>query len=474
MTSHTTASYSATVRVEIENNPGALASVLSRIGETGAQMDAIDLVESSKNHTIRDLTIMAHDAAHLERILEVVNAIDRVRVLRWWDRVFLHHQGGKIGIVNKIPLKKRDDLSIAYTPGVARVCTAIHEAPERVHQLTIKGNTVAIVTDGTAVLGLGDIGPEAAMPVMEGKAMLFKEFANIDAWPICLATKDVDEIVRTVELIAPGFGGINLEDISAPRCFEVEERLKQRLDIPVFHDDQHGTAVVVLAALINALKVIGVTPEETSVVIAGVGAAGVACAKMMLDYGVVDIVGCDRIGALYEGRKEGMTSSKEWFARHTNPKKLRGSIENVSKGRTMFLGLSGPGVFSVEALKSMAKDPIVFALANPTPEISPEEAAPYARIIATGRSDYPNQINNVLAFPGIFRGALDVHATQINEQMKLAAAKAIAGTLTDDELSEDNIIPSVFDKRVVQAVTAAVRQTAIDTGVIRKSNGTSA
>lgn len=464
-TVHTTASYSATVRVSIENKPGSLAKVLAAIGDTGGQMDAIDLVEASRTSTVRDLTVLARDDEHLQEILRAVKKAKHVKVLRWWDRVFRIHQGGKIEIHNRLPVRTRDDLSIVYTPGVARVCTMIHQHPESVTGLTIKGNSVAVVTDGTAVLGLGDIGPEAAMPVMEGKAMLFKEFGDIDAWPICLATKDVDEIVRTVELIAPGFGGINLEDISAPRCFEIEEKLKKRLKIPVFHDDQHGTAIVVLAALINALKLIEVAPEDLRVVISGVGAAGLACAKMMLNYGVKDIVGVDRIGAIYEGRMDHMTPAKKWFAKHTNPDRIEGGIVDAAKGRHMFLGLSGPGLFPLEALKAMAKGPIVFALANPTPEVLPEVAAPYARIIATGRSDYPNQINNVLAFPGIFKGALEAHATEINEPMKLAAANAIASIIPDEDIFEEYIVPSVFDKRVARAVRRAVRKAAKDTGV---------
>ncbi len=464
-TAHTTESYSATVRVSIENKPGSLAKVLAVIGETGGQMDAIDLVEASRTSTVRDLTVLARDDEHLQNILRALKKYKHAKVLRWWDRVFRSHQGGKIEIHNRLPVRTRDDLSIVYTPGVARVCMMIHQHPESVNGLTIKGNSVAVVTDGTAVLGLGDIGPEAAMPVMEGKAMLFKEFGDIDAWPICLATKDVDEIVRTVELIAPGFGGINLEDISAPRCFEIEEKLKKRLKIPVFHDDQHGTAVVVLAALINALKLIEVAPQDLRVVISGVGAAGLACAKMMLNFGVKDIVGIDRSGAIYECRKDHMTPAKEWFAKHTNPDRAKGNIVDVAKGRHMFLGLSGPGLFPLEALKAMAKGPIVFALANPTPEILPEIAAPYARIIATGRSDYPNQINNVLAFPGIFKGALEARATEINEPMKLAAANAIASIIPDEDIFEEYIIPSVFDKRVARAVRRAVRKAAKDTGV---------
>jgi len=402
-------------------------------------------------------------------VIRAIKATPRVRVRSWSDRVFLRHLGGKIEVHSKMPLTTRDALSIAYTPGVARVCMAIYEEPEKAYNLTIKKNTVAIVTDGTAVLGLGDIGPQAALPVMEGKAMLFKEFAGVDAWPICLGTKDVDEIVAVVEAIAPGFGGINLEDIAAPRCFEIERRLRERLDIPVFHDDQHGTAVVVLAALLNALKVVGKKPGDIRVVVLGVGAAGMACARMMLDCGVEDIVGVDRAGAIYKGRREHMNPAKEWFAEHTNRHKRTGDLVALCRGVDVFLGLSGPGAFPVEALQAMGRDPIVFALANPVPEIMPEEAAPYARIIATGRSDYPNQINNVLGFPGIFRGALSARARTINEPMKMAAAQAIAGIISDDELFEENLIPSVFDKRVVRAVSNAVAEAARRSGVARRA-----
>ena len=469
METQTTISFSATVRCTIPNSPGSLAKVLVRIGDVGGLMGAIDLVKATRDQTVRDLTFQARSDEHLKQIIAAIRDVPDVHVRSWSDRVFLRHLGGKIEIHSKMRVNTRDALSIAYTPGVARVCEAIHETPEKVHNLTIKGNTVAIVTDGTAVLGLGDIGPEAAMPVMEGKAMLFKEFAGIDAWPICLATKDVDEIVRTVEVLAPGFGGVNLEDISAPRCFEIEHRLRERVSIPVFHDDQHGTAVVVVAALINALKVVGKRAEDVRVVICGVGAAGMACARMMLDCGVTRVVGVDRVGVVYEGRGEGMTPAKQWFAVHTNRERITGGVPEAVRGADVFLGLSGPGTLSVEALKSMASDPIVFALANPTPEIMPEEAAPYARIIATGRSDYPNQINNVLAFPGIFRGALDSQASEINEPMKLAASRAIAGIIGEDEIHEELIIPSVFDKRVARAVSKAVSAAARESGVAKRT-----
>jgi malate dehydrogenase (oxaloacetate-decarboxylating) len=364
-------------------------------------------------------------------------------------------------------IRTRDDLSMVYTPGVARVCRAIAQDPERAFNLTIKRNTVAVVSDGSAVLGLGDIGPEAALPVMEGKAALFKQFAGVDAFPVCLDTKDADEIVETVKNIAPAFGGINLEDISAPRCFEIEEGLKSELDIPVFHDDQHGTAVVVLAALINALKITGKNIEDLRIVISGVGASGVACAKIMMAAGAGNIVGCDSRGIVHKAR-EGLNPSKQWFAEHTNPEDRTGALSDAIAGADLFLGLSVPDVLTVEDLKKMNEDPIIFAMANPDPEIRPEVAMGRARIIATGRSDYPNQINNVLCFPGIFRGALDVRAREINEEMKLAAAEAMASVISEDELSEDYIIPSVFDERVVPAVAEAVAESARETGMARR------
>jgi len=384
------------------------------------------------------------------------------------DPTFLMHLGGKIEVVPKVPLKTRADLSMAYTPGVARICDAIYKEPDKVFTLTIKRNTVAIVTDGTAVLGLGDIGPAAALPVMEGKAMLFKEFAGVDAFPICLNTKDPDEIVRTVKAISTVFGGINLEDISAPRCFQIEERLREELDIPVFHDDQHGTAVVVLAALINALKLVGKDISNVKVVVNGVGAAGVACSKIIMAAGVRNIVGCDQTGALYRGRRENMNWMKDWYAQNTNPSEEKGTVHEVIKGADVFLGLSVPGVIDAEDVKAMAEKPIVFAMANPVPEIMPEDAAPYVAVMATGRSDYPNQINNVLSFPGIFRGALACRAARINEEMKLAAANAIAGIISDAELHPEYIVPSVFDKRVAEAVAREVEAAAHQSGVARR------
>jgi malate dehydrogenase (oxaloacetate-decarboxylating) len=384
------------------------------------------------------------------------------------------HRGGKIEQHNKYPLKTRDDLSMAYTPGVARVCSQIHEDRSKAFEYTIKKNTVAIVSDGSAVLGLGNIGPEAAMPVMEGKAMLFKEFANVDAFPICVSTQDADEIVRVVELIAPTFGGINLEDISAPRCFEIEDRLKDSVDIPVFHDDQHGTAVVVMAALFNALKIVDKPISDLRVLMVGLGAAGVAVTKMMLACGVTHVIGCDRTGALSTSRADygEMSGIKRWYSENSNTEQIEGGPDEVIEGTDLFIGLSGPGIIKPESLGKMNGDAIVFAMANPNPEVMPEDAAPYVRIMATGRSDYPNQINNVLCFPGIFRGALDAGAPRITEEMKLAAAQGIAETVTAEDLSEDYIIPSVFNRDVAPAVAAAVVKEAKRAGIARFSTET--
>jgi len=457
--------YSITLRLRLVNKPAVLGLVTSTIGDAGGSIGAIDIVEAGFDTLVRDITIAAGNDQHAQEIVEAVKAVPGVTFIHFSDRVFLLHLGGKIEIKSKIPIQTRADLSLAYTPGVARICTAIYEDPAKVFTLTIKRNSVAVVTDGTAVLGLGDIGPAAALPVMEGKAMLFKEFANIDAFPICLDTKDVDQIVAIVKAIAPGFGGINLEDISAPRCFEVERRLREAIDIPVFHDDQHGTAVVVLAAAINALRVVGKTLADAKIVISGAGAAGTACAKMLATAGVKHIIGCDLHGVIHRDRSE---AGIQWWIDHTNPGNLRGKLNDVIDGADLFLGVSSGGVLTGEMVSRMASEPIVFALANPTPEITPEEAAPYAKVIGTGRSDYPNQINNVLCFPGIFRGALDCRASEINEAMKLAAANAIADCITDVELSPDYIIPSVFNRRVTPAVAAAVEDAAYATGVARR------
>jgi len=462
------ASYSLTVRVRIVNSPGMLGKVTSAIGAEGGDIGGIDIVEAGREMT-RDISFKASDEAHGQRITERLRGIEGVTVVNVSDRTFLMHLGGKIEVNGRIAVKTRDDLSMAYTPGVARVCMAIHHDPEKAYTLTIKQNTVAVVSDGSAVLGLGDIGPNGAQPVMEGKALIFKSFAGVDAFPLCLNTKSVDEIVMIVKAIAPVFGGINLEDISAPRCFEIEERLQRELDIPVFHDDQHGTAVVVLAALINALKVVGKKLADVRIVFTGAGASGIATAKLLMLEGARHIVGCDRAGTIYRGRTDNMNSMKQWFAEHTNQEGLRGSAGDALKGADIFVGLSGPGVVSLKDIQTMNRDPIVFAMANPTPEIMPEEAGPHVRVMATGRSDYPNQINNSCCFPGFFRGMLDVRARSVNDEMKLAAAHALAGIVGDAELSEEYITPSMFDPRVVPTVAAAVAEAAVRTGVARKA-----
>jgi malate dehydrogenase (oxaloacetate-decarboxylating) len=461
------ASYSFTLRVEFPHRAGSLGRILTTVGDAGAMVGAVDIVRMGQERTIRDITVNARDSEHGQRVVKAVDDLPEVKVVNVSDRTFLVHLGGKIEVRSRMQIRTRDDLSMVYTPGVARVCRAIAQDPERAFNLTIKRNTVAVVSDGTAVLGLGDIGPRAAMPVMEGKCALFKQFAGVDAFPICLDTKDTDEIVETVKNLAPAFGGINLEDISAPRCFEIEERLKEELDIPVFHDDQHGTTVVVLAALINSLKIVGKKIEDMRVVISGVGASGVACAKIMMAAGAKNIVGCDSKGVVHRER-EGLNPSKQWFAEHTNPDGRTGSLSEAMEGADLFLGLSAPDVISVEDLDKMNEDPIVFAMANPDPEIRPEVAIGHARIIATGRSDYPNQINNVLCFPGIFRGALDIRAREIDENMKLAAAGAMAAVIPNEEVSEDYIIPSVFDERVAPAVAEAVAEAGKQTGMARR------
>ncbi len=438
------------------------------IGEAGGTIGSIDLIEVEAGHTLRDIAVDTSGGEHGERIAAAVAAIEGVEVIGKLDRTFRLHLGGKIEVTNKAPVRTRDDLSMAYTPGVARVCMAIHEAPEKAFQYTIKRNTVAVVSDGSAVLGLGDIGPAAAMPVMEGKAMLFKEFGGVDAFPVCLDTKDPDEIVSIVTAMAPTFGGINLEDISAPRCFEIEDRLKEALDIPVFHDDQHGTAVVVLAALMNACKLTGRSLSDVRALVVGLGAAGVAVSRILLQAGVGDIIGCDSRGAVHAGRDDYLDGSmhpvKRWFAEHTNREGRSGTPAKVIDGTDLFVGLSGARNLDPSALARMNPDAMVFAMANPNPEVAPEEAAKYARVIATGRSDYPNQINNVLCFPGVFRGAFDVRAKSITEEMKVAAAEGIAAIVADDELREDYIIPSVFNRDVAPAVAEAVAREARASG----------
>jgi malate dehydrogenase (oxaloacetate-decarboxylating) len=463
------AQYRLTIRVKLDDAHGILGHVTTAIGEAGGIVGAVDLVEVDGNHSLRDIVVDGTGHDHWERIVAAIEATDGAEVIDTTDRTFLLHLGGKIEQANRHPLKTRDDLSMVYTPGVARVCLAIADDEDRAFQYTIKRNTVAVVSDGTAVLGLGDIGPRAAMPVMEGKCCLFKEFAGVDAFPLCLDTTDPDEIVRTVKLVAPGLGGINLEDISAPRCFEIEERLKQELDIPVFHDDQHGTAVVVMAALLNAVKLTGRRLEDLKVLIIGLGAAGIAVTKILLAAGVREIVGADSRGVLHVQRPDyldgSMNEVKRWFAEVSNRECLGGAPADAIDGVDLLIGLSGARVMPAEALARMNGDAMVFAMANPTPEVSPEEAEPYVRIMATGRSDYPNQINNVLCFPGIFRGALDVRAPAITEEMKMAAAHAIAAIVTDEELREDYIIPSVFNRDVAPAVAAAVAEQARAAGI---------
>jgi malate dehydrogenase (oxaloacetate-decarboxylating) len=465
------AQYRLTIRAKIDDAQGTLARLTGAIADTGGLVAAVDLVEANPDGSLRDIVVDAAGPAHWAEILGAIEALPGVEVIDTTDRTFLLHVGGKIEQRNKQPLATREDLSMVYTPGVARVCLAIAEDPDRAFQYTIKRNTVAVVSDGTAVLGLGDLGPEAAMPVMEGKACLFKEFAGVDAFPICLDTRDSDEIVETVRRIAPAFGGINLEDISAPRCFEIEERLKEELQIPVFHDDQHGTAVVVMAALLNAVKLTDRRLEDLRVLIIGLGAAGIAVTKIMLRAGVREIIGADSQGVLHVRRDDyldgSMGPAKRWFAEATNPECRDGSPADVIEGADLLIGVSGAEALPAAALAGMNDDAMVFAMANPNPEVNPEEAAPHVRIMATGRSDYPNQINNVLCFPGIFRGALDVRAPQITEEMKMAAARAIAAIVPDDELREDYIIPSVFNREVAPAVAAAVAEEARRSGTAR-------
>ncbi len=455
------------MRLEIPSTAGAFGALASAIGDAGGIIGAVDMHSVGKAHITRDFTVTVASDSVANAVRAQIERVDGVRLVSVSDATFLAHLGGKITVVPKIPVKTRSDLSKVYTPGVARVSLAIAADPQKAFALTIKRNSVAVVSDGTAVLGLGDIGPYGAAPVMEGKCMLFKQFADIDAFPICLDTKDVDEIVETVVRIAPIFGGINLEDISAPRCFEIERRLQERLQIPVMHDDQHGTAVVILAALMNAARVVNKRLEELTVVVAGSGAAGTATMKMLLLAGVRDVIPVDRAGAL--NRTEHYDNSHwTWLAQHTNRANRRGSLAEVLRGADVFIGVSAPGILRPEALAAMARDPIVFAMANPTPEIMPDQAAPYVAVMATGRSDFPNQVNNLLAFPGIFRGALDCRANSITDGMKLAAARAIAGIITDAERGHEYVVPSVFDTRVVDAVARAVAAAAVEDGVARR------
>ncbi len=461
---------SVILRVEMDKQVVTFGELVSVIGQQGGDIIAIDVIQPGRKMEIRDLTVSVVEPSVVETLAAAVKVMKGIHLVNVSDRTFLLHLGGKIQVQSKVPIKNRDDLSRVYTPGVANVCLAIRDDINKAFSLTIRRNTVAVVSDGTAVLGLGDIGPYAAMPVMEGKAMLFKELAGVDAFPICLDTQDTEEIIAIVKALAPTFGGINLEDISSPRCFEIERRLKEQLDIPVFHDDQHGTAVVLLAGLINALKIVGKAMSDIKVVVCGIGAAGVACSRMLLAAGVTHLVGVDKEGAIH---RDADYENEVWneYAAMTNPHNEKGLLSDVIQGADVFIGLSRPKVLDAEAVRRMNKDPIVFAMANPDPEISPEEAGPYVRVYATGRSDYPNQLNNVLVFPGIFRGALDARASTISESMKLAAAKAIAAIVTDGELNEDYIIPSVFNEKVVPAVRRAVILDAILSGVARKVPG---
>ncbi len=462
--------YSFVARLEILNRPGMFGKVASAIGKAGGDIGAIDIVASMKETIVRDVVVDVAGIEMGQKVVDRLRKVKGIKVLNVADRTFMAHQGGKIEVKSKIPCRNRDDLSRAYTPGVARVCLAVREDPRRAYDLTIKKNTIAVVTDGTAVLGLGDIGPEAAMPVMEGKAMLFKEFGGVDAFPICLRTKDPEEIITAVKWISVGFGGINLEDISAPRCFLIENRLRQELDIPVFHDDQHGTAVVVLAGLINALKVVNKDLKDIRLVVSGLGAAAVASIRLLLAAGVGQIIACDRSGILYKDRKENMNPTKAEIAEKTNLDRLRGPIGNALAGADVFLGLSEPEVIRGRDVKRMNNNSVLFAMANPVPEIMPEEVPKNVRVIATGRSDYPNQINNVLCFPGLFRGVLDLNAREINRAMLFAAANAIASIVDEKELREDYIIPSVFNRKVPEKIAEEVRKAAVQTGVARLEN----
>lgn len=452
-------SYSLTIRFQLPHQSGMLASVTQAIATAGGNIGQIDLVERTRKILVRDITVDASSSDHADAIVATVKALEEVKVLSVYDRTFALHKGGKISVEGKLALNNQEDLAMAYTPGVGRICTAIAENPERVYDLTIKGNTVAIVTDGSAVLGLGNLGPEAALPVMEGKAMLFKAFAGIDAFPICLATQDTDAIVEAVKNMSPVFGGVNLEDISAPRCFEIEARLQKELDIPIFHDDQHGTAIVSLAALFNALKVVKKSLDQVRIVINGAGAAGVAIARLLRKAGATKILMCDSRGILSTNRED-LNPQKQEFAVSQS-----GTLAGAMTGADVFLGVSAPGVVTVEMVKSMAKDPIVFAMANPIPEIQPELITDIVAVMATGRSDYPNQINNVLAFPGIFRGALDCRAKAMTMTMYLEAAMAIASLVRTSELDPEHIVPSVFDERVASAVSAAVQHAARAEGI---------
>ncbi len=467
MASLPSVSYSITVRLEIDGRASAVSSLTNAVERVGGAVTALDVNSSGRERLRIDVTCAARDTNHAQAIVEALDAVEGVTVHKVSDRTFLMHLGGKIEMRSKVPLRNRDELSMAYTPGVARVSAAIAANPEDARRLTVKRNSVAVVTDGSAVLGLGNIGPEAALPVMEGKAALFKRFADIDAWPIALDTQDTDEIVRAVQLIAPGFGGINLEDISAPRCCEVEARLRELLDIPVFHDDQHGTAIVVLAALKNALRVVGKELGSVRIAMSGAGAAGTAILKLLLHAGAKDVVVCDVHGAVHQGRGD-LDANLRWIAEHTNPDGYAGDLAGAVRGADVFIGVSAPNLLSGEEIAEMNEDAIIFALANPEPEVDPEIAALHAAVVATGRSDYPNQINNVLVFPGFFRGLLDAQSHRVTPDMMLAAASALAAVVTEEELSPHYIIPSVFHPGLAQRVAEAVREVALREGGVER------
>jgi malate dehydrogenase (oxaloacetate-decarboxylating) len=456
------AGYTLTLRTELDATPGTLGRLTSAIGEAGGDVGALDVIAKTSTVVVRDISIACRDEAHGQTVVQAAGRVPGVIVESVTDRTFALHAGGKIEITPRFPLDGRDELSMAYTPGVGRISSAIAEEPERGWDLTIKRNSVAVLTDGSAVLGLGDIGPLAALPVMEGKAMLFKQLAGIDAYPVCARTSSpgsVDELVALGEMIEPGFGGINLEDIRAPGCFEVERRLQARVDVPVFHDDQHGTATVVLAALINAARVVGRRLEDLHVVLLGVGAAGVAIARILVDAGITELLAVDRPGILHPGLRA-LDPERRWVAEHTNPERRTGNLEDALRGADVLVGVSGPGLVRPEWVKAMHHDAVLFALANPVPEIMPEAVPDNVRVVATGRSDYSNQINNALVFPGFFRGLLDARARAVRPEMKVEAARAIADVITEDGVTEDYVVPSVFDRRVVPAVAAAVRAAA--------------
>jgi len=450
------AGFSMTIRVAVPADASAIGRLTTCVGEAGAIVTALDVVDSDHLSVVVDVTCDTADSDHANQVVEGLRALPGVTVRKVSDRTFLLHLGGKIEVTPKIALRTRDELSRAYTPGVARVCLAIAENPDDARRLTIKRNTVAVVTDGSAVLGLGNLGPAAALPVMEGKAALFKRFGGVDAWPVVLDTQDTEEIIKIVTAIAPGYGGINLEDIAAPRCFEIEARLRERLDIPVFHDDQHGTAIVVLAALTNALRVVGKDLAAVRVVVSGAGAAGTAIIKLLLRRGVADVIAYDRYGAIHRGMAD-LTPSWRWLADHTNKDNYAGDLPGAIRGADVFIGVSAPNLLTGDDIAGMAKDAVVFALANPDPEVDPREARKHAAVVATGRSDQPNQINNVLAFPGVFRGMLDAQARTFTEEMALAAAHAIADVVGTEKINPSVIVPSVFDARVAPAVAAAVK-----------------